>query len=469
MVVLLCPRCRREFPLFPPKYMCHGCGGLLEYSYNYEEMKENLFLEGPISQWRYKVVFPWVDESKIISLGEGGTPLQRSNRLAGKIGAKNIYFKDETRNPTFSFRDRCASLLVSNALQLSYDSVVCASNGNLGASVSAYSSKAGLECHVIVPLEVDEGKLAQMMVYDADIVQGGRTLEEAVENAEKMEKENNWYQATADLNPLVIEAQKVISYEIFEQGVTPDLIVVPTGSGGTAYSLWKGFKELRKLGFIDETPKVVCVQPEDCSPIVDAYVKGLNVVEEAIKPRTVALAVLVSKPIYGEKALQAIRESGGVAVSVSDYEILRAQKNLATLEGLFVEPASASTVAAVMKMVKEDEIDRGDKIICLLTGSGLKAPSIIDEFSKRRRLKGFETKVGMKEEILMLIKKEPVYGYKLWKMLQGKITLQAVYQHLNQMKRKGFLTSYTQNGRRYFKITSKGMKALKALEELRGI
>ncbi len=466
---LQCLKCGREYPLFPPRHKCAKCGGLLEYVYDYSELRDKLFFEGPLSQWRYRSVFPPINENRVVSLGEGGTPLQHSKRLAEKIGLENLFFKDETRNPTYSFRDRCASVMVSNALDLSYFSVLCASNGNLGASIAAYSSKAGLECHVVVPAEVDEGKLAQMMIYEVDLIRGGWTIEEAIKKAAQVESETGWYQATADLNPLVIEAQKVISYEIYEQGISPDFLVVPVGSGGTIYSVWKGFNELKEMGLIDSVPKMVCVQPEACSPVVAAYNKEPVKVENRVKPRTVVLAVLVSNPVYGEKALLAVEKSGGSAISVSDYEVLKAQRELAVFEGLFVEPASASTIAAVKKLVIQGVINKKEKVVCLLTGSGLKAPHILEELSRRKRLEGFETETGAKEEILKILREEPSYGYLIWKKMGKRITLQAVYQHLNQLGRKGFLTSYSMNGRKYFRITTKGRKALKALEGLKGI
>ena len=184
----------------------------------------------------------------MVSLGEGTTPLHKAERLAKAVGLKDLYLKDETRNPTSSYRDRAAAFLTSNAIDQGFEALVCASNGNMGASLAAYSAKAGLICHVLVPKVVDVGKLAQMIAYDAVIEESGDIVDDSIRKAADLAKETGWYQATAELNPLVVEAQKTISYEINEQFAVPDWVIVPMGSGGTIYSLWKGFKELNSWG-----------------------------------------------------------------------------------------------------------------------------------------------------------------------------------------------------------------------------
>ena len=181
----------------------------------------------------------------MVSLGEGGTPLHKAERLAKAVGLKDLYLKDETRNPTNSYRDRAAAFLTSNAIDQGFEALVCATNGNMGASLAAYSAKAELICHVLVPKVVDVGKLAQMIAYDAVIEESGDIVDDSIRKAADLAKETGWYQATAELNPLVVEAQKTISFEINEQFTVPDWVIVSMGSGGTIYSLWKGFKELK--------------------------------------------------------------------------------------------------------------------------------------------------------------------------------------------------------------------------------
>jgi len=245
LAVLRCTKCSTVTKPFPPKYRCEKCGGLLEYDYDFEELSK-VELAGSPSFWKYKQLLPEVRNA--VSLGEGGTPLHQAKRLAEEVNLSTVYLKDETRNPTNSFRDRCAALLTSNALDLNHESVVCASNGNMGASMAAYCAKSGLVCQVVVPKMVDMGKLAQMLIYDAVIEEHGETVDESTERAESLAIETGWYQASAELNPLVIEAQKTIAYEVAEQLGVPDWFVVSMGSGGTIFDLegFQGTAEARK-------------------------------------------------------------------------------------------------------------------------------------------------------------------------------------------------------------------------------
>jgi threonine synthase len=219
-MALKCVKCGLELPLFPPRGKCEKCGGALEYELNLPRNSKIKF-SGQIRFWRYRPLLPPVEH--VISLGEGGTRLHRAERLAKTVGLTDLYLKDETRNPTNSYRDRAAALLTSNAIDLKYDTLICATNGNLGASLAAYSAKAGLICHVIVPKIVDVGKLAQMLAYDAVIEESGEILDDSIRKAEALAKETGWYQATSELNPLAIEAQKTISYEVSEQFGVPEL------------------------------------------------------------------------------------------------------------------------------------------------------------------------------------------------------------------------------------------------------
>ena len=201
MTILRCIKCSSVFEPFPLNYKCPNCGGMLEYEIDYESLRKQSF-RGKFSFWRYGRFMP--ETRNKATLGEGGAPLHRAERLAERLGVKEIFLKDETRNPTNSFRDRSAALLVSNALDMEFQSVVCATNGNLGASLAAYCAKYGLICHIIVPKLVDMGKLAQMLIYDAVIEEYGETVDDSILKAEKLARETGWYQATPELNPLVI-------------------------------------------------------------------------------------------------------------------------------------------------------------------------------------------------------------------------------------------------------------------------
>jgi len=328
MATLKCSRCSATFGPYPPRHRCSKCGGPLEYVYDLRRLRGAKFtrLRGI---WRYASLLPQTEHR--VTLGEGGTPLHKAARLTDRLKLKEVYLKDETRNPTNSFRDRSAALMVSNAIDLGYSHVVCASNGNMGASIAAYCAKSGLTAHVIVPRNVDVGKLVQMVMYNARIEEYGDTVDESIVRAERLVEETGWYQATPELNPLTIEAQKTISYEVAEEVGDVGWFIVPVGSGGTLYSIWKGMREAVELGMLESAPKMVGVQARGCSPIVDAHVEG--VLKPTPKPATMALGILVRNPLNAELAIRAVKESGGVMVEVSDREILRAERELARLEG----------------------------------------------------------------------------------------------------------------------------------------
>ena len=464
MAILQCSQCLSVFSAFPPKHACEKCGNLLDYSYDFEKLR-NVSLPKQFTFWKFKQYLPKVKNT--VTLGEGGTPLHKAERLAKNLGLQNLYLKDETRNPTNSFRDRCAALMVSNALDYGLDSVICASNGNMGASMAAYCAKSGLTCNVVVPKMVDVGKLAQMMIYDAVIEEHGETVDESIFRAKALAKETGWYQATAEFNPLTIEAEKTISYEVVEQFGVPDCFVVSMGSGGTIYSLWKGFKDLYALQKIDKLPKMIGVQASGCAPIVNSFSEKSSTVSEVSESYTHALGIFVKEPLNAKKALQAITDSGGVAVTVEDSEIFVAEKEVARREGVFAEPSSSATIAALKKLVGEGVVGGDESVVCLITGSGLKATEALQELVKKRKTAKVGSELSTKEKILRILATEDTYGYDLWKKLGKTMTRAAIYQHLNSLASRGVLVSYLRDGRKYFKITERGRRALVALDDLK--
>ena len=461
---LKCVKCNAKFPYSPLLGKCENCGGSLEYDLGLPR-KRTIKFSGSFNFWRYKILLPPVHHE--ISLGEGGTPLHEALRLAKNVGLRKLYLKDETRNPTNSYRDRAAALYVSNAVDLKHDTLICASNGNLGASLAAYCAKAGLNCHLIVPKLVDIGKLAQMLVYDATIEEFGEILDDSIRKAEALAKEMNWYQATAELNPIAVEAQKTISYEVYEQFGVPDYFIVPMGSGGTIYSIWKGFKELKNLRITNSLPKMVGVQPEGSQSIVKTLTERRSQMVKISKPSTHALAILVSEPLQGELAIKTIKESDGLALTVSDQEIFSAELQIAKLEGMFAEPASSATVAALKKLVETEKIDENSSVVCLISGSGLKATDVLHVLTKKHKTARVGLELSTKEKILQALNKKDAYGYDLWKKFGKTMTRAAIYQHLNELLRKGLVVSYTKNGKKFFKITERGKRVLQAIKDLK--
>jgi len=466
MAILQCSQCKAAQKPYPPQYKCEKCGGLLEYNCDLKELSR-IKLTKTFSFWRYKPLLPEV--KNIVTMGEGGTPLHKAGRLAKKLGLNALYLKDETRNPTNSFRDRCTALMVSNALDLKQKSVICASSGNLGASLAAYCAKSGFACHIIVPKMVDMGKLAQMLIYEASIDEDGEFVDEALEQAASLAKETGWYQASAELNPLVIEAQKTIAYEVAEQFGVPDWFIISMGGGGTIYSVWKGFKELQAMGKIDTLPRMVGVQASGCAPIVNAQIKDQSEPVAVPKPSTHALAILVHNPLNGRWALETIKESKGTAVAVSDSEIFEAEQEIARQEGTFAEPSSSATIAALKKLMHQGTVNKKDKVVCLITGSGLKATDVLQALTKKRKTAVVGLELSTKEKILRILSQKDAYGYDLWKKLGKTMTRAAIYQHLDNLLHKGMVTTYEREGRKYFKITKRGKRILQAMEELKAL
>jgi len=458
--MLRCIHCGAEFPVYPLRSQCEKCGGTLEFATDLPEAGKLKF-SGMQGFWRYREMLPPVKH--MVSLGEGGTPLHKAERLAKAVGLKDLYLKDETRNPTNSYRDRAAAFLTSNAIDQGFEALVCATNGNMGASLAAYGAKAGLICHVLVPKVVDVGKLAQMIAYDAVIEESGVIVDDSIRKAATLAKETGWYQATAELNPLVVEAQKTISFEINEQFTVPDWVIVSMGSGGTIYSLWKGFRELKELGLTDSLPRMIGVQTEGCAPIVNELTEKSS--PKACNSSTRALAILVGEPLQSDLAIKAIQESKGLALLVSDAEILAAELQVAKLEGVFAEPASAATVAALKKL-KVDRISSDSSVVCLITGSGLKATDVLQAMTKKQKTQGLGLAVSTKQKILQILSEKETYGYDLWKQLGKIMTRAAIYQHLNELSDKGLVVGYEEKGKKFFRITERGRKVLAAFDDI---
>ncbi len=460
---LECNLCKSHFPEAEVGSKCPTCGGFLEYSFDPGYMRSVGF-KGPLTFWRYRPVMPPVD--KPISLGEGGTPLWEAKRLGDSLELDSLMLKDETRNPTSSFKDRSASLMISDALSKGFDSVVCATSGNHGASLAAYSAMEDVSCRLVVPSDLDLGKLAQMIAYDADVEEAGENIEAALKRVVELADATGAYQATTELNSLSVEALKTISYEMIEQGCAPDWVAVAMGSGVTIHALWKGFKELDEMGLIEGRPRLIGVQAVGCSPIAEAYEKGEDEPVEFEAGDTVASAIKMSKPLYGVAALRALNESGGLSVTITDDSMLEFGKEIARSEGIFAEPASAASVACLPSLVESGKIDHSDTIVSLITSSGLKTNDILKSLSRRRKSPGLGSRLATKERLLTEISKGRTYGYALWKGMEGELTLGAVYQHLSDLELRGLISSQSVGKRRYLTITDRGRRVLGAMDEL---
>lgn len=357
------------------------CGGLLEAFEDISKLKvgKAKFASRPPGVWRYKEFLPLKEGAKIISLGEGRTPLYEAASLGLKLGMRKLYLKNEGDNPTGSFKDRGMTVGVTRALSLGSKAVGCASTGNTSASLAAYAAKAGIKCVVLLPSgKIALGKLAQAILHGAVVVGIKGNFDVALKLIRRASVEFNIYLLNS-INPWRLEGQKTEAYEIIEQlnYETPDAVVVPMGNCGNISAIWKGFKEFHRAGFIKELPRMIGIQAEGASPVVEAYKRGEKNIVPQGTPETIATAIRIGAPVNAPKALRAIKESKGCADAVSDEEIIEAQKLLARLEGVGVEPASAASIAGLRKLLDLGVVKEDERVVCVTTGHALKDPEMI--------------------------------------------------------------------------------------------
>jgi threonine synthase len=375
---LRCFNCHTQYPTQTTNYRCEKCGGLLEVSFQISGRKTP-WKKRSLSVWKYRELLPLDNDQFITTLSEGGTGLHHCPRLGREIGLKRLYVKNEGENPTGSFKDRGMTVALSKARELGKRKVVCASTGNTAASLAAYSARAGLRCIVIIPKgKVAAGKMLQVMIHGASIFQVSGDFDEAMRAVVSLTEHRKGFYLMNSLNPFRLEGQKTLAYEVCDQldGETPDSLVLPVGNGGNISAIWKGFSEFRTLGVTKTRPRMIGVQAENAAPIAKAVRRKEDRIQPVTDPRTIASAIRIGSPVNWTKVLPAINESHGTAETVSDKEILEAQRDLASKEGIFVEPASAASIAGLKKSRDAGRIDPSDLVVCVTTGHGLKDPSI---------------------------------------------------------------------------------------------
>jgi threonine synthase len=375
---LACVSCGATFPADAILYQCPKCGHLLAVTYDLDRMSIDpaVWHLRPLSVWRYRELLPV--NIPPVTLQEGGTPLYHLKRLGEEMGIATLYAKHEGMNPSGSFKDRGMTVGVSMALELGKRTVACASTGNTSASLAAYAAKAGIHAVVLLPAgKVALGKVAQALIHGAEAISIRGNFDRALEMVQELCRTHGLYLLNS-INPYRLEGQKTIGFEIYDQLIEePDRIVLPVGNAGNISAVHKGLKELVSLGLIDTLPRMTGIQAEGSRPVVDAIQRGLPEVIPELHPETVATAIRIGTPVNGEKALAAIRETGGTAESVTDAEILAMQRDLARKEGIGVEPASAASVAGVKKLIENGIIDRDERIVCVVTGHLLKDPETV--------------------------------------------------------------------------------------------
>ena len=375
---LRCRECGRTYPA-EALHVCDFCFGPLEVTYDYDRVAATMTRArveaGPRSIWRYADLLPVADASPV-DLGAGFTPLVRADRLAAELGLGELWIKDDTANPTGSFKDRVVSVALTKARQLGFKIAACASTGNLANSVAAHAARAGMDSVVLIPHDLERAKVTMTSVY------GGRVF--AVEGsyddvnrlcAELTSEQPEWAFVNVNVRTYYAEGSKTLAFEVAEQlgWQAPDHVVVPIGSGSQLTKVAKGFAELFQVGLLDEEPavRVSGAQAEGCSPVATAFAEGTDAIRP-VKPHTIAKSLAIGNPADGWYALDAIRRSGGSCASVTDEEVLDGIRLLARTEGIFAETAGGVTIATLAKLAAQGVVRPDERVVAMVTGHGLK-------------------------------------------------------------------------------------------------
>lgn len=401
-IALVCRECGAEYPAVK-KYLCDECLAPLDVRYDKGTTLSKYVVSGRNKTlWRYFELLPVYEKSKIVDLGAGYTPLLKSHKLAKILGLKKLYIKNDTVNPTNSFKDRPSTVAVSKAIEFGLKKIGCVSTGNLAAALAAHSAKAGIGCYVFIPKNLEQNKIVHMSVYDPKIIIVDGTYDDANRIAMQVAENYGLAIANVDIRPYYVEGSKTLAFEVSEQlgWGTPDHVIVPAASGALYCATLKGFEELEDAGLIPNTKiKVSLAQPSGCAPIVKAFKSKKEEVVPISRPLTIAKSLAVGSPGDGIYALRKLKESQGFAEEATDEEIIEAIRLLAKTEGIFAEPAGGVTLAALKKLVEKGCIDPDETVVCYITGGGLKTPELVADSTKSARLiapslDGFKSIIG---------------------------------------------------------------------------
>jgi len=380
---LRCRECGRHYPA-EALFVCEYCFGSLEVDYDYDRIHQvftrQLVESRPRNVWRYRELLP-IDGDPIVGFDTGFTPFYRAERLGKALGVKELYIKDDSVcHPTLSFKDRVVSVAITRAKELKFDTVACASTGNLANATAAAAAKAGLKRVIFIPADLEMGKVIGSLIYAPRLVAVEGNYDEVNRLCAEIATRYRWAFVNINIRPYYAEGSKTYGFEVAEQlgWKTPQHMVVPAASGSLLVKIWKAFKELHKLGLLDEAPrtKMYAAQAAGCGPIVTALREGSDIIKP-VKPKTIAKSLAIGNPADGYYATDAIHESGGWGAAVSDDEIVDAMKLLAQTEGIFTETAGGVTVAAARKLIEERRIPKDESLVLCITGNGLKTQEAV--------------------------------------------------------------------------------------------
>lgn len=373
---LRCRECGREYPL-NPIFSCEFCFGPLEVAYDYDGIRESSTRDrierGPTTLWRYADFLP-CDPAYKVDIGTGYTPLIRADRLAKAVGLDTLWLKNDTVNPSWSFKDRVVSVAIARARQFGFEAMACASTGNLANSVAAHSAAAGMDCFVFIPNDLEQGKVVGSAIYRPTLVMVEGSYDDVNRLCTELSMQYPWAFVNINVRPYYAEGSKTIGFEIAEQlgWRLPEQIVVPVASGAQLVKIDKAFRELAALGLVEDSGcRVFGAQATGCSPVAAAFRAGQDVVQP-VRPDTIAKSLAIGNPADGPYVLDVVRRTGGLVADVSDGEIVAAIRLLASTEGIFGETAAGVTLAVLRKLLASGHIDPDAETVIINSGDGLK-------------------------------------------------------------------------------------------------
>jgi threonine synthase len=375
---LRCRECARPYPA-EALHVCEYCFGPLEVAYDYDAIRDHVAREriaaGPLSIWRYEALLP-ASNPGAVDMGAGCTPLVRAERLAAELGLGELWIKNDTLNPTGSFKDRVVSVALSKARELGFKVAACASTGNLANSVAAHAARAGMESYVFIPHDLEQGKVVTTAIYGGHLIAVEGNYDDVNRLCAELASEHpTWAFVNVNVRPYYAEGSKTLAFEVAEAlgWQAPDHVVVPIASGSQLTKIDKGFHELHAVGLLDEEPatRISGAQAEGCSPVATAFAEGHDFVRP-VKPSTIAKSLAIGNPADGPYALDSVRRSGGAIAAVTDEEVVEGMRLLARTEGIFAETAGGVTIATLAKLAAQGVVRPDERVVAYVTGLGLK-------------------------------------------------------------------------------------------------
>ena len=384
---LKCRECGRGYPI-EPLNVCDFCFGPLEVVYDYDAIARVInrerIAEGPLSMWRYQDLLP-VDAANAVDINSGFTPLIKAKNLGKLIGLDNLYLKNDSVNPSFSFKDRVVSVAATKALEFGFDTLACASTGNLACSVAAHAARAGMRSVVFIPADLEHGKVIGAAIYAPTLVAVKGSYDEVNRLCSEVADDYPWAFVNINMRPYYTEGSKTLAYEVAEQlgWKLPHHAVVPAASGALFVKIWKGFNELVSLGLVDPpvNTRMYLTQAAGCSPIVEAFKVGRNHVRPVVAD-TIAKSLAIGNPADGVYALRVLGQSKGKGYAVPEEDVVDGIKLLAQTEGIFTETAGGVVISGLKHLVQKGTIKRDEVTVAYITGNGLKTQEAVEDVVK---------------------------------------------------------------------------------------